>query len=199
MSDELPQILFLNGTSSTGKTSIARELQERLPEPFLRVALDQLFDMVPKPWSGGRGGPLSLDGFYYDETSDEATPLVTKIRYGSTGRRILWGFHAAVAALADQGNHIIVDTIVLDAAEAADWRQALRRSQVFVVSLRASLAALEERERKRCQRAGLARGHLDAVDVIPFDVSIDTTSATLEQLAQQILDRLGVRRPRPSR
>ncbi|MGB1686483.1 MAG: phosphotransferase-like protein, partial [Pseudomonadales bacterium] len=34
-------VIFLNGTSSAGKTTLALALQELLPEPYQHVALDQ--------------------------------------------------------------------------------------------------------------------------------------------------------------
>ena len=41
------RIVFLNGTSSSGKSTIARLLQERLDEPFLHMQLDAFIDMLP--------------------------------------------------------------------------------------------------------------------------------------------------------
>src|SRR5258708_20337366 len=43
-------IIFLNGTSSAGKTSIARLLQEQLPAPYLHIALDTFLNMFPPHW-----------------------------------------------------------------------------------------------------------------------------------------------------
>ena len=39
-------ILFLNGTSSAGKTTLSRALQELLDEPYQHIALDQFRDGV---------------------------------------------------------------------------------------------------------------------------------------------------------
>jgi chloramphenicol 3-O-phosphotransferase len=39
----VPQLVFLNGASSAGKTSIGRALQELADEPFMLLGLDTCF------------------------------------------------------------------------------------------------------------------------------------------------------------
>jgi hypothetical protein len=41
------KIIFLNGVSSSGKSSLDKELQKRLTEPFLRLQLDAFIEMLP--------------------------------------------------------------------------------------------------------------------------------------------------------
>ena len=41
------RVIYLNGTSSAGKSSIARALQERTDELYLHVQLDVFMQMVP--------------------------------------------------------------------------------------------------------------------------------------------------------
>jgi hypothetical protein len=41
-------IIFLNGTSSSGKTSILRALQDRLPDPYLDMGIDRFIFMLPR-------------------------------------------------------------------------------------------------------------------------------------------------------
>ena len=42
----------LNGTSSAGKTTLAKALQQKLNEPHLYVALDQYRDSLPDKYRG---------------------------------------------------------------------------------------------------------------------------------------------------
>jgi len=46
-------IIFLNGTSSSGKTSIARALQKSLDEPYLYLSVDSFLDMLPEQCFSG--------------------------------------------------------------------------------------------------------------------------------------------------
>jgi chloramphenicol 3-O-phosphotransferase len=39
-------VIFLNGVSSAGKTSIAKVLQQTLPEPYLQVQLDSFVEYL---------------------------------------------------------------------------------------------------------------------------------------------------------
>ena len=42
------RIIFLNGTSSSGKSSIAKALQNLLETPFLHVSADDFLSMLPE-------------------------------------------------------------------------------------------------------------------------------------------------------
>ncbi|MFC5287916.1 hypothetical protein ACFPM7_12710 [Actinokineospora guangxiensis] len=59
-------VAFLNGTSSVGKTTLARAIQEESATPLLYWGIDALFATGPAKWGGGRDGPLSRDGLFYD-------------------------------------------------------------------------------------------------------------------------------------
>ena len=62
------KIIFLNGVSSSGKTTLARKLQERLTEPFYWLAVDTfVIDMMPKKF-------FSVDGF----NPDGGEPVIFK-------------------------------------------------------------------------------------------------------------------------
>jgi chloramphenicol 3-O phosphotransferase len=45
-----PDVLFVNGASSAGKTSLIRAVQELVPVPYLHVGLDHCFASVPELW-----------------------------------------------------------------------------------------------------------------------------------------------------
>src|SRR5689334_2117883 len=104
-------IFLVIGTSSAGKSTLAKELQAILPEHFLLLGLDDVFRMVSPRWGGGLAGPLSYEGFRYEHAA--ATASVT-IRYGAVGRVILEGMHQAVAAFARTGSNLIVDEMLLE-------------------------------------------------------------------------------------
>ncbi len=89
-------ILLLIGTSSAGKSTLAKELQALLPEHYLLLGLDDVFRMVAPRWSGGLGGPLSVHGFRYDHSLGEP---ITTIRYGAIGRAVLDGMHRRLLPL----------------------------------------------------------------------------------------------------
>ena len=67
-------ILLLNGTSSSGKTSLVKALQTLLPEPFLDAGLDRFLWMLPKRYldrplvvkGPGAGAEVTAAGVFAD-------------------------------------------------------------------------------------------------------------------------------------
>ena len=65
----MTQVIVLNGGSSSGKTGIARCLQAVLPQPWIRLGVDDLVNALPPSLldaaSGiafGAGGEVSVSG-----------------------------------------------------------------------------------------------------------------------------------------
>jgi chloramphenicol 3-O phosphotransferase len=53
------RIIFLNGASSSGKSTLARSLQATLAEPFLHIASDQFVAAGMLPPRRDDGGPFN--------------------------------------------------------------------------------------------------------------------------------------------
>ena len=181
-------IILLNGTSSAGKTTIARELQLRLPEPYLHVGIDHFFRMLPPRYLGD--APPAEQGFRWvpPPTGSDAG---VRIEIGPVGQRLIAGYHRAVAALAAASNHLIVDDVLLDPAWLRDWLDALAAFPVLFVGVRCPLPEVErrERERERGNRAlGQARGHFALVHAHgAYDVEVDTSRADPAACAARIV------------
>jgi chloramphenicol 3-O phosphotransferase len=180
------RLIALVGTSSVGKSSIARRLQELVPEPHLVVGLDHFFDMFPHHWAGHpRGhGP----GFWYDETTDADGAPRARIRHGEAGQRLLAGMRAAVMAMLDRGNDIILDEMPLDDSVIPAWRRDLGTRPSYWVRLTAPLDVVEAREatRGRGQHPGNDRGHFDVGVSESYDVVLDTSTVTPERAAEDL-------------
>lgn len=157
--------------------------------PVLRVGLDDVFAACPAPWGGGQGGPLSLGGFRYVGQAEGSTCIA----YGPVGWKMLQGFHRAVAAYAHAGLTVVVDDLLLSTDCLADWREALHGLRSSWVQVVAPLAVLEERERLRRQRPGLARGHFHSVhEGVNYDLTLDSSLMNSERCAVEVLDKLGL-------
>ena len=44
------KIIFLNGTGSTGKSTLAKTLQDRLTDPFYHLSVDSIFNIWPQKY-----------------------------------------------------------------------------------------------------------------------------------------------------
>ncbi len=148
------RIILLNGTSSSGKTTLARALRAALAEPFCYYASDQLAD---------GGFRATRQKVRHAGLRDERA-------------RFFDGFHRSIVAFAEAGNDMLVEHIV----EELHWAQKLKELftpfDTFWVGVHAPLAEIERRERERGDRTiGEARYHLKTHDYCRYDIEVDTT------------------------
>jgi chloramphenicol 3-O phosphotransferase len=84
------QIILLNGTSSSGKTSIAEQLLQILETPYFHLGVDAINSMRT------RERALELD-------ATEMQNVLARTRSG---------FHRAVVGMAQAGNNIVADLVL---------------------------------------------------------------------------------------
>jgi len=181
------QIVLLNGVGSAGKGSIAKALQTITTEPFLHVEMDAFLDMLPEA-SWGRP-----DGIIFETVQDDGKPSVV-ITAGPLAERMLRGMRHAVAAMAAEGNNLIVDEVLLEARKRREYEELLGAFEVFYVGVFAPLDVLEARERQRGDRMiGLARWQYGRVHKdMAYDLEVDTSRATPLECATLIRRTFGL-------
>jgi chloramphenicol 3-O phosphotransferase len=179
-------IVILNGNSSAGKSSIARALQCITAQPFLHVPMDTFLDMMPDVLFEGP------EGMVFRTLEDSQGPI-TEIVIGPAAQRTLQGMRRAVAALAAQGNNLILDEVMVG-GDAADFAAAFAGLKVHWVAVHAPLDILEERERQRGDRhPGLARGLARHVHkCVRYDLELDTAAADAAECAAMIKQAFGL-------
>lgn len=178
-----PQVIILNGVGSVGKSSTARALQAITTRPFLYVAMDAFLDMLP---------PAMLDhpdGLLFEPGLRDGLPVIA-IKAGPVLQRAMRGMRHTVAAMAAQGNSLIVDEVMLEATRAQEYRDLLGRFDLRFVGLFAPLDVLEAREHARGDREiGLARWQYDRVHRgMVYDLEVDTAAASPAECARLIRD-----------
>ena len=180
------RIVLLNGAGSAGKGSIAKALQTITTEPFLHIEMDAFLEMLPE---ASFGHP---DGIAFETVLEDGKPSVV-IRTGPVAERAFRGMRHAIAAMAAQGNNLIVDDVLLG-DEKAEYAQLLSPFDVMMVGVFASLDVLEARERQRGDRMiGLARWQHERVHKgMKYGLDVDTSSATPMECARLIKERFGL-------
>ena len=162
---------------------MAKALQAITSKPFLHVAMDAFLDMLP-------GEMLAHpDGLMFEAAQDSGKPIIA-IRTGPILERAMRGMRHAVAAMAGQGNNLIVDEVIIEARVAQEYRDLLQSFDLRLVGLFAPLDVLEARERARGDREiGLARWQFGRVHRdIAYDLQVDTAAAAPAECARLIRD-----------
>lgn len=163
----MPHIIVLSGPSSSGKTSIAAAIRTISAGRFVHLEADL---MMP-------------------QHAESPNPDVDR------SRRIQRALYRSMAAYAQQDLDVIVDGALPygDPTGYADCLATLRAAgTVTVVGVRCAIERLRERERERNHPLpGWAeRQALDIHTGIMYDIEVDTTLATPEQCARQVLSAL---------
>lgn len=185
-SQQSGRIVVLNGIGSVGKSSVARALQAIASQPMLHVQMDAFLEMLPEALQD------HPDAFSYETVQEAGKPQVA-IRGGPVGERLMRGMIHAVAAMAAEGNSMIVDE-VMDGSKWQAYAGALAKFKVHVVGLFAPLDVLEAREQARGDRLiGLARWQYGRVHKgMKYDLEIDTSVAAPQECAERIKAAFGL-------
>ncbi|MFL0423069.1 MULTISPECIES: chloramphenicol phosphotransferase CPT family protein [Kocuria] len=170
-------MIVLNGGSSSGKTSIARALQESLPGTWLTFGVDTFIEALP-----GRGDSLK-SGISY---GPDGTVVVTE-QY----KRLERAWYSALHTLAHLGANIILDEVLLSGGEGQRRLQsAFDGVPMLWVGVRCDPEVAAARECSRGDRVpGMARLQASRVhDGVVYDIEIDTTARYPEACAQLLAD-----------
>jgi chloramphenicol 3-O phosphotransferase len=176
------RIIFLNGTSSSGKSTLARALQKQLDGPYLHAGIDQFIFMLPGAYLNP---PLWREVYAYHYRDDGSFTIQT----GPLGHLLMTGMHRSAAALAESGFDVILDHVLLDARWLDECVRLFAPFEVWFVGVRCPLDVLEQRERDRKDRTlGQARAQFDVVHAgKSYDVEVDTSQADATACAAQII------------
>jgi chloramphenicol 3-O phosphotransferase len=174
------RVVLLHGTSSSGKTTVARAVQALSDEPWVRLGIDAFWTAVDERWM--EHGPRASEGFLWREDA--------RIVPGRVGQQLAAGMRAAIAACARCGNHMLVDDVFIDPSWLNGWRADLAGLEWLLVGVHAPLPVLEERERARGDRiTGESRAQFDEIHKgIDYDLTVDTDSQSPEECARAVLE-----------
>ncbi len=183
-------IIFLNGTSSSGKSVIAREIMHQSDRPFLYYSIDHLvnfwidekfvaFEDEPKSWFFQQ----HVVNIIETQPSHVQGPDVDQLR---------WDMIEAFTVLIKKGYDLIIDEVLLKKEIFEHYAHALCQSKtVYLVKIICDLIEAERREKQRSDRyLGLTRTLYDKVYITPpdYDFEVNTSTLSIVQSAHSILD-----------
>lgn len=151
-------IIFINGATSSGKTTIAKSLQTKINEPFWHYSIDHFRDSGVLPMERFR--KKEFDWSCYRDSFFE-------------------GFHNSIPIFANAGNNLIIEHIV----ETREWMDLLLRLlkpfDVYFVGVHCPLEELERRELERGDRpVGGAKKDFESIHLhVEYDIEIDSMNS----------------------
>jgi chloramphenicol 3-O phosphotransferase len=170
-----PITIVLNGTSSSGKSSLAKALVAHIPGPVWIAQVDAIHDML-----------------HCEQTlnSDEILTAYTTI---------INQLNTLLSNFAETNYAIIVDQVFEQQSWLSDCITALNGRQPIMVGVHCDLADLEQRELARGDRKiGLAKWQFDLVHQGKnYDIEINTSHLATEVAAKYIAEQIRVRAQPP--
>lgn len=169
-----PRVLILNGGSSSGKTTLAKQLQVVLPGEWLRLGVDTLVDACPPRL-------LTIGGIEFGAGGG--------VNVGPAFAEIELVWMAGLARMAELGAQILIeDNFVSGPASQARWRAALDGLSVGWVGVRCPAVEAGRREQARGDRVpGMAAIQATAVHRdIGYDIEVNTFDLPVADNAEVI-------------
>jgi chloramphenicol 3-O phosphotransferase len=149
------RVIYINGPSSSGKTSLAKVLQEELDTFFLHISIDKMIGMMPAKTNAWERGPAPM-GFSWKTFFLEDGTKLYALQSGPFAKKITTTFRHLVKTLLEQGHFVIIDDICFCSEEQEAWIKELSTvchpSQILWIELYTHLEILQQREHKRGNR-----------------------------------------------
>lgn len=169
------KIIILNGTSSSGKSTLLKGLQNRLDKPFLEMGLDKFIWMLPRHY---------LEQPLWDEVLGKADSA------GALGHQLVHVMHRCILEAAKAGINILADHVLVEFDWVQDCANLFHDLNAYLIGVKCDLEVLEKRERERKDRTwGQARLQYEKVHVHGlYDFDVDSGGNTPEENVQLIVD-----------
>lgn len=170
-------IVFMNGTSSAGKTSIAKALLKQTEIPFQHISVDDFFHNYDN----------FIDKKYpdFEPATEVDQHTVSQIIFDP----IISLCYSTVKLFSEMGVNVIMDTVVDDEKWFSTCQHLFSGHPTLFVGVICSREELARRERIRGDRViGLANAQFDGVYTFEkYDVEVNTEELSPEECAEKIL------------
>jgi chloramphenicol 3-O phosphotransferase len=164
------KVVFLNGPSSSGKTTLAEALQRKLSEPYYILSIDTFYKMLNREK-------------YYGESPNNLE-MTIKI------------MNQTVKLFSDNGYNVILDRVIPNTLRGNkllnELSDILSENPILYVKVECPLFELERREKLRQDRdIGQAKQqYFSMQENQVYDVKVDTYYMSTEQCIDAIISML---------
>lgn len=175
-------IIVINGASSSGKTSLARALQDAWEGPLLYWSLDHVISQLPFAYTGE--GEHSAEGF------ELLNSEIVARQHGYILNELSAGYVGQVGRL---GYDLVVDYVFLDETMLRPFAESLREIEICFVGVDCREDIISKRNEARKDRAkGISKMQRQNVHFCRtlYDIELDSTHSLPAVLAEKILEYL---------
>lgn len=168
-------IVFLNGTSSAGKTSISIELKNQKEIPFHHLSIDAFF----------RNYFDFINNKFPDTEPTKEVDNIGQIIFDP----IVSVYYATIKLFSEMGLNVIVDTVIDNDKRFNDYLDVLFDYPTLFVGVICSKEELTRREQIRGDREiGLANSQYDKIySFNEYDLEVNTEELSPTECAEKIL------------
>lgn len=166
-------IIWLNGVSSSGKSSLTQELQKILPEPYFCIGQDTFTDIIAP----------CLSGYYNGIDSDSLWYVAVDAMYHT------------IKTYSVMGLNVIVDHVVLNQDNGKEqklFNSCIDELKIYPITFVKVICSLEELKRREISRGDRDIGNAEwqfKQGLYPMDgyhVFVDTSITSLVECAEKI-------------
>lgn len=183
------KIIILNGTSSSGKSSIVKEFQNIAKECYYKIEMDTIYNILPekyliyrnhnefRPELQNKLTNENRKGFYFEGEK------ICKL--GEYARNVAKDFIDLIKVLAQNDRNIIVDMVVFGISELGYIADLFQKFDIYLVRVNCDSKELEKREKERGDRiVGSAEYTQNLIDTKYNDLVLDSTNKSPTKLAE---------------
>ncbi len=187
MNTSSSQIIVLNGTSSSGKTTIAKALQGALGGYYLHLALDLFIQTLPEHffrYSDG-GNAQSVEGLLW--VTEDNGQRFKRMHLGPKAVQFKQALYKAARAVASTGFDVIVDDVIVD-KRVLKSISAIMAGEAYFVGI---FCEKEEAIRREAARGDRLPGMVEAQYSLVhehgcYDLEIDTSVDSVDESVKAI-------------
>lgn len=198
---KLGTIIFLHGSSSTGKSALAKELLNIMDEPYEHASIRKSIYEILKLHSSTTEKicmqaltiyESSMLGIPWESSKHEKLFDNVRNEYDFLWHEAVSHLHQNLVNKASNGINVIIEGILVSSNSYEPIIEALHKQNVLFVKLYCSFKEIERREKTRDKRAnGWAKSHFHKMHnyngyAKNYDLEIDTSENNTKKYAMKI-------------
>lgn len=187
-------IIIINGTSSSGKSSVCQVLQRKLGDGCLNFGTDGYLSMLGNKFlelNPNNPDVCTPNDICYAKKHDDGSYEIVP---GKLCSKLYQTIPDILDVVAKQGFNIVVDSFITTQDELKPYKERLAKYNMFFVYLYATEQIIESREETRGNRLKGSAIHWlkHFVCKDDHDIIVDTSAVSVEEICNKILNHIKV-------